>query len=78
MENVGADGKFKPAQQLRAEFEQLLAGRGPESVVHQCGSGVSSIPNLLAMEVAGFPPTGLYAGSWSEWSRHPELPIEKG
>ena len=61
-ENVGADGKFKPAQQLRAEFEQLLAGREPATVVHQCGSGVSAIPNLLAMEVAGFPPAGLYAG----------------
>jgi thiosulfate/3-mercaptopyruvate sulfurtransferase len=77
-ENIGADGRFKPAQQLRAEFEQLLAGRDPSTVVHQCGSGVSAAPNLLAMEVAGFPPSALYAGSWSEWSRHPDLPVEKG
>jgi thiosulfate/3-mercaptopyruvate sulfurtransferase len=44
------DGKFKPASQLRAEFEALLAGRDPASVVHHCGSGVSAVPNLLAME----------------------------
>jgi thiosulfate/3-mercaptopyruvate sulfurtransferase len=47
-------------------------------VVHQCGSGVSAVPNLLAMELAGLGPTGLYAGSWSEWSRTPGLPVEKG
>ncbi|MEY4712001.1 MAG: hypothetical protein RIS88_1451 [Pseudomonadota bacterium] len=77
-QNLGADGRFKPADQLRAEFTQLLAGRDPASVVHQCGSGVSAVPNLLAMELAGFGPTGLYAGSWSEWCRDPSRPVEKG
>ncbi|RYF18721.1 MAG: sulfurtransferase [Comamonadaceae bacterium] len=77
-QNIGADGRFKPAAQLRAEFEQLLAGRDPSTVVHQCGSGVSAVPNLLAMEIAGFAPTALYAGSWSEWCRNPRLPVEKG
>jgi thiosulfate/3-mercaptopyruvate sulfurtransferase len=77
-QNIGADGRFKAGEQLRAEFEQLLAGRDPATVVHQCGSGVSAVPNLLAMELAGLGPTGLYAGSWSEWSRTPGLPVEKG
>jgi thiosulfate/3-mercaptopyruvate sulfurtransferase len=77
-QNIGADGKFKPAAQLRAEFEQLLAGRDPATVVHHCGSGVSAVPNVIAMEVAGFGPTALYAGSWSEWCRDPALPVEKG
>ncbi|HZN48782.1 MAG TPA: sulfurtransferase [Ramlibacter sp.] len=77
-QNIGPDGRFKPAQQLRAEFEQLLGERDPATVVHQCGSGVSAIPNLIAMELAGFGPTALYAGSWSEWSRNPLLPVEKG
>jgi thiosulfate/3-mercaptopyruvate sulfurtransferase len=77
-QNLGADGRFKTAPQLREEFEQLLAGRDPSTVVHQCGSGVSAVPNLLAMEIAGFQPTGLFAGSWSEWCRNPRLPIEKG
>jgi thiosulfate/3-mercaptopyruvate sulfurtransferase len=76
--NLAADGRFKPPQQLRAEFEQMLAGRDPRSVVHHCGSGVSAVPNLIAMELAGFEPTALYAGSWSEWCRTPGLPVEKG
>jgi thiosulfate/3-mercaptopyruvate sulfurtransferase len=77
-ENLGPDGRFKPAVQLRAEFEALLAGRDPATVVHQCGSGVSAVPNLLAMQVAGFGPTALYAGSWSEWSSTPGLPARQG
>ena len=77
-QNIGADGKFKPAAQLKADFEKVLAGRDPKTVVHHCGSGVTSVPNMIAMEVAGLGPTALYAGSWSEWCRDPKRPVEKG
>ena len=77
-DNIGPDGRFKPAAQLRAEFEHLLAGRDPASVVHHCGSGVSAIPNLLAMEVAGLGRTALYPGSWSEWCNTPGVPCAVG
>lgn len=77
-DNIGTDGRFKPAAMLRAEFDTLLGGRDPATVVHQCGSGVSAVPNLLAMEVAGLGPTALFAGSWSEWCADPARPVEKG
>lgn len=77
-QNLGADGRFKPPEQLRAEFLELLQGRDPATVVHQCGSGVSAVPNLLAMLVAGLPASGLYAGSWSEWCGDPSRPVERG
>jgi thiosulfate/3-mercaptopyruvate sulfurtransferase len=77
-DNLGADGRFKPASQLRAEFDQLLAGRDPAGVVHHCGSGVSTVPNVIAMELAGYAPVAVYAGSWSEWSRTPGLPTARG
>ncbi|MDP3618114.1 MAG: rhodanese-like domain-containing protein, partial [Rhodoferax sp.] len=73
--NFDAQGKFKPAGQLRAEFDALLAGRDPASVVHHCGSGVSAVPNIIAMEVAGLGRSGLYAGSWSEWCGDPARPV---
>ncbi len=76
--NLGADGRFKPAAQLKAEFESLLAGRDPASVVHHCGSGVSAIPNIIAMEHAGLGRTALYAGSWSEWCSDPTRPMAQG
>lgn len=77
-QNIGADGRFKPAAVLRAEFDALLAGRDAATVVHQCGSGVSAVPNLIAMEVAGLGQTALFAGSWSEWCSDPARPVEKG
>jgi thiosulfate/3-mercaptopyruvate sulfurtransferase len=77
-QNLGADGRFKPPQQLRAEFDQLLAGRDPGTVVHHCGSGVSAVPNVIAMELAGLGETALYAGSWSEWCSDRSRPVEKG
>jgi len=77
-QNFTAEGKFKPPEQLREEFEQLLGGRDPATVVHHCGSGVTSVPNVLAMELAGLGPTSLYAGSWSEWCSDPKRPVEKG
>jgi thiosulfate/3-mercaptopyruvate sulfurtransferase len=77
-QNFAADGRFKPAQQLRAEFDALLAGREPASVVHHCGSGVTAVPNILAMEIAGLGRPALYAGSWSEWCSDPARPVAKG
>jgi thiosulfate/3-mercaptopyruvate sulfurtransferase len=77
-DNFDAQGKFKPAAQLRAEFEALLAGRDPNTVVHHCGSGVSAVPNIIAMEVAGLGRSALYAGSWSEWCSDPARPVAQG
>ncbi len=77
-DNLGPEGLFKPAAQLRTEFDMLLAGRDPASVVHHCGSGVSALPNLIAMEVAGLGRTALYAGSWSEWCSDPQRPVAQG
>ena len=77
-QNLNADGFFKTTEQLRAEFDLLLAGRDPATVVHHCGSGVSAVPNILAMEIAGLGHTALYAGSWSEWSNTPGLPCAQG
>jgi len=75
--NLNADGFFKSANELRTEFAALLGNANPETVVHHCGSGVSAVPNVLAMEVAGLGRTALYAGSWSEWCNTPGLPCEK-
>ena len=66
-DNLGSDGRFKPAPELRAEFAQLLGRHAPGDVVHMCGSGVTACHNLLAMEHAGLHGARIYAPSWSGW-----------
>jgi len=77
-DNLAADGRFKPANALRAELLPLIGARPTSEVVHQCGSGVTACHNLLAMAVAGIDGAALYAGSWSEWSSDPSRPVARG
>jgi thiosulfate/3-mercaptopyruvate sulfurtransferase len=74
-DNLAADGRFKSAAALRAEW-QPLAARG--ALVHTCGSGVTACHNLLAAAHAGLGVGTLYPGSWSEWSADLALPQATG
>ena len=76
--NLELGGRFKEPAALREEFHSLLGGREPHEVVHSCGSGVTACHNLFAMELAGLPGARLYPGSWSEWIRNQDRPIETG
>ncbi|HEX4986379.1 MAG TPA: sulfurtransferase [Burkholderiales bacterium] len=73
-DNLTARGTFKPPEQLRSEFAEILGGAPPQHLVSQCGSGVTACHNLLAMEVAGLKGARLYPGSWSEWIADPARP----
>jgi len=77
-DNLGADGRFLPPEQLRRAFTERLDGRAPDAVINQCGSGVTACHNLLAMEIAGLAGAALYPGSWSEWSAQPGAPVATG
>ena len=73
--NLSPDGRFKPAEQLRREYEAMLDGRAPSQTVHMCGSGVTACHNIFAMELAGFTGGRLYPGSWSEWCADKSRPM---
>lgn len=77
-ENLGAGGRFKPAAQLREEFQRVMGGRAPETVAHMCGSGVTACHNLLAMEHAGLAGARVFAPSWSGWVSDPTHPVATG
>jgi thiosulfate/3-mercaptopyruvate sulfurtransferase len=74
-ENLDSHGRFKPAQQLRAEYEAILAGVRAQDTIHMCGSGVTACHNLLAMEHAGLAGSRVFAPSWSGWVSDPTRPV---
>lgn len=87
-DNLDADGRFLPADQLRARFEALgVPGDGARGgsdadpgrfdVGVYCGSGVTAAHEAVALTLAGFTPA-LYPGSWSQWSNLPGRPVATG
>ncbi len=78
MNNLDAQGRFKPAGQLQQEFQALLGDTPASQVVHQCGSGITACHNLFAMELAGLNGSRIYPGSWSEWVSDPTRPVARG
>lgn len=77
-DNLGADGRFLPREQLRQRFAGFLADRPAEQLVAYCGSGVTACHNLFALSLAGYPLAPLYAGSWSEWVTDSARPVATG
>lgn len=71
------DQRFLDAEALRARFEALGANQAERIAVY-CGSGVNACQNIIALQLAGYGNVQLFAGSFSDWSRDPELPVITG
>lgn len=68
---------FKTTEELQAEF--ATAGINSDSTVYvYCFKGARASNTFVALKEAGVKDVRLYFGSWNEWSRDPELPIETG
>ena len=68
----GAPGRPRPLEEVR----ELVDFADDADVVAYCHSGSRSARATLALRAAGYRARN-YAGSWHEWSRHPELPLER-
>jgi thiosulfate/3-mercaptopyruvate sulfurtransferase len=74
--NLGPDGRFLPADVLRARFAELgVTGDGRVGVY--CGSGVTAAHEVAALASIGVD-AALYPGSWSQWSSDPARPAATG
>lgn len=74
--NVGADGRFLPADDIRKRFADNGIGDSDE-VIAYCGSGINAAHEIAALEIAGIRAT-LFPGSWSQWSSDPDRPVATG
>ena len=74
--NLDSTQHFRPAEELRAAFNNLLGEQSPTDTIVYCGSGVTACHNLLAMSIARVEGARLFIPSWSGWSSNPNRPIE--
>ena len=75
--NLDENGLFLPPDELKKQYKQLLQDTPASHIINMCGSGVTACHNILAMEIAGLNGSRLYPGSWSEWIRDKNRPVEK-
>ena len=71
-----ADGRLKPAEELRENF----ASRGVDlgrPIVTSCGSGVTAAVLAVALERCGAAQVSLYDGSWADYAQQPGAVILK-
>lgn len=76
VDNVDAQGRLRPDDELRASLEAVGVTSADDVIVY-CGSGVTACQDLLVMERLGIHGR-LYPGSWSQWSGDPDRPIAVG
>ncbi|BCJ68960.1 sulfurtransferase [Polymorphospora rubra] len=70
------DGTFKPVDELRAIFADVLARPGRK--VTYCGGGIAATGDALALTLLGEDDVAVYDGSLREWTSDPRLPLEVG
>jgi len=77
MKPTGAGPMFKAPDEIMAEAHTV--GIGPSTPVYlYCFKGARASNTLVALHEAGVHDVRMYFGSWNEWSRDENLPIETG
>jgi thiosulfate/3-mercaptopyruvate sulfurtransferase len=72
------DGKTKtllPAEAIAARFRKAGVDLA-KPIVTSCGSGVTAAVLALALHLIGRSDVALYDGSWAEWGRPGDTPVE--
>lgn len=65
-------GQYKSVEEQKQRFSEIDT---ENRVIVYCGSGVTAVPNFLALKEAGFEKVKLYVGSFSDWISYEENEI---
>jgi len=71
---LDAANRYLPVDSLKAKFDAAGVKPGDE-VVAYCGSGRTATPIYVAAKMLGYT-VHLYDGSFEEWSRQEDLPVD--
>ncbi len=67
---------FKSGEEIRTLCTQAELNANDDIIIY-CFKGARASNTYIALKMAGFNKIRNYYGSWNEWSRHPELPIDE-
>ena len=75
---ANADGTFKPADELRAIYEDEQGLQPDDTIVAYCRIGERSSHSWFVLTyLLGYPNVRNYDGSWTEWGNLVGVPIER-
>jgi thiosulfate/3-mercaptopyruvate sulfurtransferase len=75
MDTSKAIPHFKTPEEIRSLCAQVGMDVDDDIIIY-CFKGARASNTYIALKLAGFNRVRNYYGSWNEWSRHPELPID--
>lgn len=68
-------GTFRSAEELQHVFAQAHV-TPDEHVIAYCNGGVAATTVLFSLAMLGYPLLTNYDGSWNEWGKRTDLPVE--